>query len=302
MTQQILVVGSYNVGLCTSGGRIPSPGETLMADRFFQVAGGKGSNQALAAARLGADVRFLAKVGDDDFGRAAHALYAAEGVPTETILVDSASHTGVGLVIVDDQGRNAISVSLGANDRLSPVDCMDNEQLFIDSSYILLQLETPMETVAKAVALGKNHGATVVLNPAPARELSAEILRGVDILTPNEHEAEELTGIVCDTFDGAQQAAQELRKRGVDKVIITLGERGCLLVDDEGSWHCDAERVNAVDTTGAGDSFNGALVAELATGADLRQSIKMANKVAAHCVQYQGVVEGLPRREAVTPA
>jgi ribokinase len=296
MGAHVLVVGSYNVGFYTFGGAIPAPGQTLMADRFMQIAGGKGSNQALASARLGAPTRFLARVGNDDFGRQALALHAACGVPTGSIIVDPSTHTGVGLVIVDAQGGNAISVAPGANGRLSPEDCLAHEALFAQADSVLLQLETPLPTVRAAKALALKHGVRVVLNPAPAVAVEDELFAGIDICTPNEHEAAQVTGIATATIDGAAAAGRALRAKGVRRVLITLGARGSLLVDDEGSWHCPPCQVTAIDSSGAGDAYNGALCADLLAGASLREAVRTATRVAAHCVMHEGVVEGLPTR------
>jgi len=291
---KVLVVGSYNVGLCTIGGAIPKPGETILAKQFFQVHGGKGSNQAIASARLGAPTSFLAKLGDDAFAEAARKLLVEEGFDTSTLLVDSDSPTGVGLVIVDAQGRNAISVGPGANACLSQADIENHAHLFQSARVILTQLETPLETVAAAIRLAQSHGLLVVLDPAPAASLPAGLLAGVSICTPNEHEAEELTGIDTSTMEGATAAGEALRQQGVDTAIVTLGERGSLLVDADGTWHCPPVLVQAVDTSGAGDAFNGALVASLAQGESVQKAMQFATRAASYSVQHLGVLEGLP--------
>ncbi len=223
-------------------------------------------------------------------------MHASFGVPTDSILVDPQAHTGVGLVIVDGSGANAISVAPGANGRLSPEDLRAHEALFTAADSVLLQLEMPLPTVRAAKALAQKHGVRVVLNPAPAVPIEDALLDGIDICTPNEHEAAQLTGIATGTIDGAAAAGRALRAKGVRRALITLGARGCLLVDDEGSWHCPPCPITALDSTGAGDAFNGALCADLLAGASLRDAIRTASRVAAHCVMFEGVVDGLPTR------
>jgi ribokinase len=291
----ILVVGSYNIGLVTLGERIPAVGETVSHARFERMHGGKGSNQAVAAARLGAPVRMIARIGEDAFGTEALTLYDSEGIDRSGVLVAAGEHTGVGMVMVDGQARNAIAVVPGANGRLTPEAIAGHEALFVGCGVLLVQLETPIETVQAAVDLARRHGLTVILNPAPAMPVDDRLLAGCDLVTPNETEAESLTGIRITDVDAATAAGASLRRRGARRAIITMAERGSVLVDEDGAWHHPALIVRAVATTGAGDAYTGGLAFALARGDDLRNAVRFATRVAARKVQYAGAIEGLPR-------
>ncbi len=296
----VLVVGSYNTGLVSVGSRIPAVGETVVHDRFVQMHGGKGSNQAVAAARLGVPVRMIARVGDDAFGAQAFALYDREGIDRRGVAVVAGEHTGVGMVLVDGQGRNAITVVAGANDRLDPAAIAGYTDLFTGCAVLVVQLESPVATVQAAVDLAAQRGMTVIFNPAPARVVEDRLLAACDLVTPNETEAESLTGIRISGVEAAMAAGAELRRRGAKRAIITMAERGSVLVDETGGWHHPAPQVQAVDTTGAGDAYNGALAAALARGEDLRFAVRFATRVAAWKVQYAGAIEGLPRADQLT--
>ena len=296
----VLVVGSYNTGLVTVGSRIPAVGETVVHDRFVQMHGGKGSNQAVAAARLGAPVRMIARVGDDAFGAQALALYDREGIDRRGVAVVVGEHTGVGVVLVDSQGRNAITVVAGANGRLDPAAIAGHAALFDGCAVLVVQLETPVETVQAAVDFARQRGMIVIFNPAPARVIEDCLLAACDLVTPNETEAESLTGIRISGVEAAMAAGADLRRRGAKRAIITMAERGSVLVDETGGWHHPAPMVQAVDTTGAGDAYNGALAAALARGDDLRLAVRFATRVAAWKVQYPGAIEGLPRADQLS--
>ena len=296
---KILVIGSYVVAFWVKGPRIPKIGETIMGDHFGAGPGGKGSNQAITVARLGGDVALLAKVGRDHFGQDAMVLFEREGIDTGSIGIDEDTHTGAGIIFVDEAGRNSIGVAPGANYRLSEEDLEVQADLFEGASIVLIQLEIPLSTVEHAVGMAKAGGATVILNPAPAQKLSPELLGMVDILTPNETEAETLTGMPVANRSGAEAAASKLRSWGVGSVIVTLGEDGALLVSEEGARHFSGHVVKAVDTTGAGDAFNGGLAYGLASGRSIGGAVDFAAKVAALAVTKVGVVPALPRMEAV---
>ena len=292
---KVLVVGSYNVGLTVLGSRIPRPGETVMGHAFDMGPGGKGSNQAIGLARLGGDVSFVGRLGNDVFGRDALDLFAQEGIDTQFVAVDDDAHTGAGIISVDEKGQNAIHVAPGANYRLSVDDLDRAAALFETAAFLLVQLETPVAVVAEAVRRAKQAGMTVILNPAPAQKLDAELLAMIDILTPNEAEAETLSGIPVSDPASAERAGQYLRSQGAGTVILTLGEAGALLIDEQSSRPFDAYRVDAVDTTGAGDAFNAGLTYALAAGMALDDAVDFAAKTGALCVTRVGVVPGLPR-------
>lgn len=292
----IAVVGSYNVGLTMQVPAFPAPGETVVGGGFAEGPGGKGSNQAIAAARLGADVRFVGRIGEDRYGDDAAALWEREGVDASGVIRDPATHTGVGFVLVDDSGENEITVAPGANEALSAEDVRERADAVRSADALLVQLEIGDEPVRAAVELAAEAGTTVICNPAPARDLPATIVERVDYLTPNEHEAQTLAGV----DDGGDRAvADALLGLGVGTVVLTRGEAGALVADVDGYEAVSAPAVDAVDTTGAGDSFNGALAVALAAGRPDREAARFACAAGALAVTEAEVVPGLPGREAV---
>ncbi len=293
----VAVVGSYNVGLTMQVDDFPAPGETVIGGNFAEGPGGKGSNQAIAAARLGADSRFVGRVGDDRYGEDALALWEREGVAVADVDRDPEAHTGVGFVVVDDDGENEITVAPGANDRLSGSDVREAGDAVASAGALLVQLEIADGAVEAAVETATDAGSTVVCNPAPARELPGSILEGGDYLTPNEHEARTLAGVDGEASDEA--VARELLDLGVETVVLTRGSAGALLVSADGVEEVAAPRVDAVDTTGAGDAFNGALAVALAEGRDDRAAVRFACAAGALAVTESEVVPGLPERDAV---
>ena len=294
---KILVIGSYNVGLTVILPRIPKPGETIMGTRFDMGPGGKGANQAIAAARLGGDVRFMARLGDDIFGQQALELFEQEKMDRGLIRTVPGIHSGVGLIFLDDNAQNAIGVAGGANHCLRVEDIEEASGVFSEIGFLLMQLETPVPTVLAAARKAKESGVMTILNPAPACPLDDEIFAYVDLLTPNETEAETLTGLPVRNTDDAVQAGHALRHRGVRQVIVTLGDQGSVLVDEQGTFHVPAKTVQAVDTTGAGDAYNGALVTALAEKLSINEAMMFATQAAAYSVMHLGVVPGLPKRE-----
>jgi ribokinase len=292
--EKILVIGSYNVGLTVFGPAIPKEGQTILGNNFDMGPGGKGSNQAICIARLGGKITFLARIGDDIFGKDAMALFNREGIDTSYINVDSTAHTGAGIIFVDKDCHNAIGVAPGANYKLTPEHIDKAGTLFDKSRFLLMQLETPLETVYHAIEKAKQSGCTVVLNPAPAQKLDAKSMSLVDIITPNESEAEILTGVPVKDFASASRAAKALIAEGAKAVIVTMGGQGCLYVTAGGEKRFGAYKVKAVDTTGAGDAFNGGLVYALADGRGMDEAIDFASKVAAVSVTSIGCVPGLP--------
>ena len=294
--QNIIVVGSSNTDMIIRLDHIPRPGETILGGEFFSSAGGKGANQAVSAARAGGKVIFIARVGLDMFGDKAVAGFKKEGINTDNILRDTSSPSGVALIFVARDGENSIAVAGGANGNLSPEDVINAGELFSDARMLVMQLETPLDTVQKAADLAVTSGVLVILNPAPARSLPDELLRNISIITPNETEAELLTGIKVDDNDSASKAADILLARGVETVIITLGSRGAFIAGEGIRKLVPGFRVKAVDTTAAGDTFNGTLAVALVEGITLEDAVRFANAAAAISVTRLGAQSSLPTR------
>ncbi len=297
--EKILVVGSSNTDLIIQVPEIPRPGETVLGGEFQTFPGGKGANQAVAAARAGGDVMFIASVGDDSYGTEALKGYRLDNIHTENIKIVKKAPSGVAMITISDKGENSIVVAPGANAELLPADLDDAEEAFDEASMMLVQLETPLPTVQKAVELCREFQTRVILNPAPAAVLPPEILSGVDIITPNETEAEKLTGITVTGTEEAGRAADVLHGSGIGTVIVTLGSRGAFI-------SCPKEEirelvpgfpVDAVDTTAAGDVFNGQLAVSLAEGYSLRDAVRSAHAAAALSVRKLGAQSSIPRRE-----
>ena len=296
---RIVIVGSSGTDMIIKLDRIPRPGETLLGGEFHITGGGKGANQAVSAARAGGRVAFVARLGQDDFGDQAIAAFAKEGIDVEHIYRDPKVSTGVALIFVDQHGENSIGVAPGANGRLSPADLKKAREIFSGAGVMVVQLEIPLQTVQSAALLAAKAGARVILNPAPARALPDVLLRHVSILTPNETEAELLTGIRVDSDSAAAKAASVLRGRGVQTVILTLGARGALLAGDGPAQLVPGFKVKAVDTTGAGDVFNGALAVALAEQQPLIDAVRFANAAAAISVTRLGAQPSAPSRREI---
>ena len=294
---RIVVVGSANTDMVIGGRSLPQPGETVLGGTFWMASGGKGANQAVAAARLGGDVGFVARVGNDLFGERALRDYAAEGIDTTYVETVADVASGVALILVDEHGENLISVAPGANEALSVAAVEAARDWIEGADVLLLQLETPLESVAAAARRATAAGTTVVLDPAPARALADELLRDVDVLTPNESEARRLTGVDVVDFDSACAAGELLRSRGVDSVLVTLGRLGCAVVTDAGNEWVRPPGVEAVDTTAAGDTFNGALARGLESGLELRPSVRLGVRAAALAVTRRGAQPSMPRAD-----
>jgi len=294
---RIVVVGSSNTDMVVQSRRIPAPGETILGGKFVMAAGGTGANQAVAAARLGASVTFVARVGNDVFGRDALANFEKEGIDTRFIAIDPAEPSGVALIMVDEKGENCISVAPGANSRLSPDDVRRARSAIEQADVLLVQLEIPLETVEAAAELAAGAGTRVVLNPAPAQSLPERLLRRVDVLTPNETEATHLAGIRVSGEDSWALAACVLRQQGVETVVITRGAAGAFLSGAEGESGVPTAAITPVDTTGAGDSFNAALAVALAEGRDMASAVRFANLAGACSATRLGAQPSLPTRE-----
>ncbi|GAB4567674.1 MAG: ribokinase [Anaerolineae bacterium] len=288
---RVVVVGSSNTDMIVQADRLPRPGETVLGGDLVMAAGGKGANQAVAAARLGAQVAFVARVGNDMFGAEAIERFRREGLDVSHVVRDPEAPSGVALIVVEPGGQNIIAVAPGANARLSPDDVAAAREVFVGAGVVLLQLEVPVETVLAAAQAGRQAGARVILNPAPAPSgpLPDEIWASVDIVTPNETEAAALTGA-----DAPEDAARALLARGVGIVIVTLGAEGALVATRDGMQRMPGFPVQAVDATAAGDAFNGALAVALARGDDLDVAVRYAHAVAAISVTRLGAQPSLP--------
>lgn len=292
--EKILVIGSSNVDLTARMKTLPRPGETIGGAELIQANGGKGANQAVTAGRLGADITFLTCVGDDDHGRMLERTYAEDGIDTSAMKFVKDAPTGVALIYVDAEGENCIAVAPGANNELLPEDIVKAEELFEKADYLLIQLEIPMETVETAVSMAKEKGVKVILNPAPMHALDDKVLDGLYLITPNETEAEKLTGIHIENESDALEAARMLFYKGIRNVIITLGSAGSLICTQGSSTMVPTRKVKAVDTVGAGDVYNGALVTALAEGKSLEEAAKFATAAAAISVTRAGAQTSIP--------
>jgi ribokinase len=291
---KILVIGSSNTDMVAKTTHLPVPGETVLGGDFLMAPGGKGANQAVAAARLGGSITFIAKVGNDIFGQQAIKQYEKEGIGTKHIVTDAANPSGIALITVDAKGENCIVVASGANAHLQPQDIPD--QQIKEASMILTQLEIPPETVEHVAKKAAEYKVPLILNPAPARPLSAELLANTHILTPNQKEAEMLTGIPVVDKDSALAAAKALAAKGVNIVIITLGSSGALLLQNDQSEHVPSPQVTAIDTTAAGDVFCGALAVALSEKTPLNTAVKFACSAAALSVTKMGAQTSAPTR------
>jgi ribokinase len=290
----ILVVGSSNMDLVMKTRRFAAPGETLLGGTFGMFPGGKGANQAVACARLSGNVVFLGKMGIDPFGDRLVESLRADGVRIQHVRRDPKHATGIALITVDAAGQNKIIVSSGSNMRFLPSDIARTRRLFAAARVLLLQLEIPIETVMCAAASGHHAGIPVILNPAPARRLPKELFPLVDYITPNETELGQLTDVAINGQKSTERAARMLLGRGVGNVVVTLGSKGCVLVND-GVFHVyRTRRVRAVDTTAAGDAFNGALAVSLARGACVEEAVQFANDVASCSVTRMGAQASMP--------
>jgi ribokinase len=296
---RVLVIGSANMDFSVAVPRLPSEGETITGGRFYMSHGGKGANQAVAARRLGAEVRFVGCVGQDPQGDQVTDQLRAEGIPTEGLIHVEDAATGVALIMVDAEGRNQIAVASGANLHLLPDQAREHVSLLAWAQVVLCQLEIPISTVEWALAAGRERGVLTILNPAPAQQLPDRLLPLVDCLTPNAVEAEILTGVAVKGPEAATRAAQHLLTRGVRRVIVTLGAQGVLSCDGTSALHFPAFPVDAVDTTGAGDAFNGALAVGLAAGGTWEEALPLANAAAALACTKGGAQTSFPRRAEV---
>ncbi|MBD1939371.1 ribokinase [Microcoleus sp. FACHB-68] len=294
----VIVFGSINLDLVAKTPRLPIAGETLAGHHFLTAGGGKGANQAVAAARLGVPAQMVGRVGGDSFGEELLASLQAAGVDTAGVLIDSDAHSGVAMIAVDDAGENSIIIVAGANGRVKTSDVGRLIKLLPAAKVLLLQLEIPLTTVLLAAAAGQNAGIPVILDPAPARpDIPAGLYPLVDIITPNEIEAAQLVGFPVNDPETAAKAAEQLRSRGAGTAIVKLGDQGVFCASAAESFFVPAFPVEAVDTVAAGDAFNGALAAALATGLSLHQAVIWGAAAGALCASKAGAQPSMPNRQ-----
>jgi ribokinase len=300
MKPHIVVLGSLNMDLVIRSPRIPAPGETIIGGEFMTIPGGKGANQAVAAARLGAQVSMIGRLGQDAFADQLLENLAAAGVNADHVRKDEGSASGVALIVVDDDGENSIVVASGANMRLTPDLVQDAAEMIAGADALVTQLEVPLPAVMRAAQIASQNGVRVVLNPAPARELPQELFGLVDVLVPNETETAILSGREGETLPELEQAAAELLAQGVGWVVITLGKRGALLASqDQSAQHFEAFSIDPVDTTAAGDAFVAGLTAHLAAGHSMQEAVRWGNAAGALAAMRFGAQTSLPTRDEV---
>ena len=296
---KIVVIGSSNTDMVIKVPRLPKTGETILGGDFYTTAGGRGANQAVSAARAGGETTFVARVGSDMFGERAIESFKQEGINTDHIVKDPDLPSGVAEIFVDENGHSLVAVASGANMNLSVYDIINAKQVIMEADIILMQLEVPLKTLEYAAKLANDAGKRFILNPAPAQQLPISLLKKISVLTPNEKEAELLTGIRVEDEDSAEDAGRILLSKGVSKVIITLGSQGALVLDSSGSELVSGFKINPVDTTAAGDIFNGALAVATAESKNIFEAVKFANAAAALSVAKIGALSSAPNREEI---
>lgn len=297
---KITVVGSYATGLAMKVDRLPSPGETVLGSGYRVDYGGKGSNQAVGCARLGAEVSFVARIGQDNFGAMALQLYRDEGIDTAFVRQSAQHPTGVGFILIEEEsGNNCIALDPGANELLTPADVTGCASALGNSRILLTQLEIPVAAAEAALAMGQANGSVTILNPAPVRPLPRSVLGLVGVLTPNQTEAKVLSGRSPQDRSKPEEVAGDLLRMGVKNVVMTLGEQGALVVTPSSCKRIPAIEISAVDTTGAGDAFNAGLAVALARGETLEQAVEFAVVTGGLAVSNEGVIPSLPRRGEV---
>ncbi len=302
--KRIVVIGSSNTDMVIRTKNLPRPGETVLGGTFFMNAGGKGANQAVACARLGGAVTFVCKTGNDVFGHQAYQLFDDEGIDPSYVFSDPKNPSGVALILVDDNAENSIAVASGSNSNLVTADIDNSLDAIENSEIVLMQLEIPIKTIEYAAQIAKSRGKMVILNPAPAptEPLPLSILKNIDLITPNETEAELISGIPVVDETSAIAAAKRMAELGVKKIIITMGSKGAMLYEDGEAELIPSIRVKAVDTTAAGDCFNGALTIAISEGRSLKEAVLFANRAAAISVTRPGAQVSMPYRHEVDVA
>lgn len=295
----ITILGSINMDLVTQVDHIPKVGETILGTNFKQIPGGKGANQAVAAARLGANVQMIGKVGNDTNGELLKTELKSNHVGTKHINNTSQDTTGIALITVEKSGNNSIVVISGANDLLQPIDVDSAMEELEETKILVSQLEVPIDTVQYAFKLAKSRGIFTILNPAPAKKLDKEFIQYIDLLTPNETELELLSGVSIHSEEDIIKAANVLIDIGIKQLIVTLGEKGCMYIDENGNKKYKSHKVDAIDTTAAGDSFTAAIAVSLNEGKTIDESINFASRVGALTVSKFGAQSSLPYRTDV---
>ncbi len=297
--KKIVVVGSANTDMVVKSSTLPLPGETLLGGTFFMNAGGKGANQAVAAARLGGNVTLVTKVGNDIFGKQTIDGLQKENINTDFIFVDDSTPSGIALIMVNEEGDNCIVVAPGANANLLPAD-IEAVNAISEAAFILMQLEIPLATIEAIAKKAKETSQPLIINPAPAQALSDELLNGLFLLTPNETEAALLTGIIVQDEVTSSKAADIFLSKGVQNVIITLGREGAYFKNNNEQFKVAAPLVLAKDTTAAGDTFSGALTVALTENMNWQQAIQFAVKAASISVTRMGAQASVPYRHEIS--
>ncbi|MFM7022081.1 MAG: ribokinase [Flavobacteriales bacterium] len=298
-TANIIVIGSSNSDMVIQSEKLPKPGETVLGKKFFMNPGGKGANQAVAASRLGGAVLFIARVGNDLFGKQAVFTFKKEGIDASFVVSDTQNPSGVALISVDEKGENSIVVAPGANNALNVDDIRRAEKEIAAAEIVLTQLEIPMNAVEFIGDITASAGKKLILNPAPATTLSDALLKNIFVITPNETEAEILSGITVVDEISAAQAAKKIRARGVQNVIITMGGSGAFILSDEFSGLVAAPKVKALDTTAAGDVFNGALAVALSEKMSIKEAVEFAVRAASVSVTRMGAQSSIPYKKEI---
>lgn len=299
MRKSILVIGSSNTDMIIKSERFPDPGETILGGDFYMLPGGKGANQAVAAARLGGEVSFICRVGDDQFGKRSIQVYQEECISTDNIIIDPEERSGVALISVNGDGENKIVVASGANNGFKEEEIENVYKIISRADYVIMQLEIPVSIVGKIIQFSKRTDTNIILNPAPAQKLPDWFFDDLFLVTPNETETEILTGInVCDELT-AKKAALWFQNKGVRNVVITLGKNGSYLVTSNEAYAISTPNVDTIDSTAAGDVFNGALAVALANGQSFKQAVNFASIAAALSVKKIGAQSSCPTLEDV---
>lgn len=301
MKPRIAVIGSINMDVFLSINNQPKPGETIFANKVTYQPGGKGANQAVSISNMGADVYMIGRVGSDTFGEEIVKVLTDKGVDTSNVEVDDTTKTGLALITLDKNAENHIVLYKGANFTLSPKDIDAVEDIIEQVDIVMLQLEIPIETVNHTIELAKRKNKFVILDPAPAplEPLSSEILRSIDLLIPNQVEAEIISGRRIDDIRSAKLAASDILSQGVKKVIIKLGAKGALIAENNHFEYIEGTKVNSVDTTAAGDAFGGAVAAALLEGQGMKSAVELANKVGALTTEKHGAMDSIPTRKEI---
>ena len=294
MKSDIYIIGSSNTDMVIKSNSIPKPGETIIGGDFYSFQGGKGANQAVAASKLGGKVIFICKVGDDSLGNKSIKEYESHGINTEYICVEKDEHTGVALIMVDKEGENLISVASGANSKLKIKDIAFIEKKLKPNDLVLIQLEIPLEVDEFIISLCYRLRIKLILNPAPFQKIDDDYLKCIHTITPNMIEAESLTGIKVFDIDSSRVAAHKLIDKGIKNVFITMGNKGVFYITEDREGHILPKKVKAIDSTAAGDTFNGALAAALSFGMKIYDSVEFANSAASISVTKMGAQDSIP--------